>query len=302
MDIKEEIEGLRKELQQHDYSYYVLTEPKISDFDYDKKLKRLEELEENHPEFVTSDSPTQRVSGEPTKTFANIRHRLSMLSLANTYSEQELRDFDIRIKGLLEPDENYEYVAELKIDGLAVSLLFENGIFVGGATRGDGITGDDITNNLRTIKSIPLRLIQYNPDFHDMEVRGEVYMPHESFTMLNKKREEDGEQLFANPRNSAAGSLKMQDARLVAERGLDIFCYQLINYTNPDENQNHFEALSQLKQFGLPVNPLARKCKTIEEVLSYCHEWEKMRDTLSYEIDGVVIKINDSYQNIYKKK
>ena len=166
-------------------------------------------MEQNHPEFITSDSPTQRVSGEPTKEFANIRHRISMLSLANTYSEQELRDFDTRIKGLLDPDEVYEYVAELKIDGLAVSLIFENGLFTRGATRGDGITGDDITNNLRTIKSIPLKLRQSYPDLRDIEVRGEVYMPHDSFVRLNKKREESGDPLFANPRNSAAGSLKM---------------------------------------------------------------------------------------------
>ncbi len=173
MEIKKEIEILKKELQQHDYDYYVLAQPKISDFEYDKKLKRLEKLEQSHPEYITADSPTQRVSGEPTKEFANIHHRVPMLSLANTYSEQELFDFDTRIKGLLEPEEIYEYVAELKIDGLAVSLVFENGFFVRGATRGDGITGDDITNNLRTIKSIPLRLIQYKDTHHDIEVRGE---------------------------------------------------------------------------------------------------------------------------------
>jgi DNA ligase (NAD+) len=265
VEIKKEIEILRKELQQHDYVYYVLAQPKISDFEYDKKLKRLEKLEQSHPEYITPDSPTQRVSGEPTKEFANIRHRVPMLSLANTYSEQELRDFDKRIKGLLEPEETYEYVTELKIDGLAVSLVFENGIFVRGTTRGDGITGDDITNNLRTIKSIPLRLIQYDDAFHDIEVRGEVYMPHGSFIRLNKKREEDGEPLFANPRNSAAGSLKMQDARLVAERGLDIFCYQLIDHTYSVKIPNHFEALEQLKRLGLPVNSSACKCQTIEE-------------------------------------
>jgi len=298
VDIKKEIETLRNELQQHDYNYYILAEPKISDFEYDKILKKLENLEKSHPEFITSDSPTQRVSGEPTKEFANIRHRISMLSLANTYSEQELQDFDTRIKGLLEPDENHEYVAELKIDGLAVSLLFENGLFTRGSTRGDGVIGDEITNNLRTIKSIPLKLRYSDPDLRDLEVRGEVYMPHESFIRLNKKREEDGEPLFANPRNSAAGSLKMQDARLVAERGLDIFCYQLINHTNPDTGKNHFEALEQLKHLGLPVNPSSQKCSTIDEVLSYCREWEGKRDTLPYEIDGVVIKINDlSQQN-----
>ncbi len=298
MEIKKEIEILKKELQQHDYVYYVLAQPQISDFEYDNKLKRLEKLEQSHREYITADSPTQRVSGEPTKEFANIHHRVPMLSLANTYSEQELRDFDTRIKGLLESEETYEYVAELKIDGLAVSLVFENGFFVRGATRGDGITGDDITNNLRTIKSIPLRLIQYRGALHDIEVRGEVYMPHGSFIRLNKKREEDGEPLFANPRNSAAGSLKMQDARLVAERGLDIFCYQLIDHTNPDKITNHFKALEQLKWLGLPVNPSARKCQTIEEVLTYCHEWETKRDALPYEIDGVVIKLNDPSQQI----
>jgi len=294
--IKNEIEILRNELQQHDYNYYVLAQPKISDFEYDKKLKKLEELEQDHPEYITPDSPTQRVSGMPTKEFANIRHRLPMLSLANTYSEEELRDFDSRIKGLLNPGEFYEYVTELKIDGLAVSLVFENGIFAHGASRGDGVTGDDITNNLRTIKSIPLRLIHYEQVLSDIEIRGEVYMPHESFIRLNKNREEEGEQLFANPRNSAAGSLKLQDARLVAERGLDIFCYQLIDHSAPDRSASHFEALEQLKGLGFPVNSSVRKCETIEEVLSYCHEWEEKRDTLPYEIDGVVIKVNDPLQ------
>jgi DNA ligase (NAD+) len=296
LDTKNEIESLRKELQQHDYDYYVLAQPTISDIDYDIKLKRLDKLEQEQPQYITPDSPTQRVSGEPTKEFANVRHRVQMLSLANTYSEEELRDFDSRIRRLLEPDESYEYVTELKIDGLAVSLVFEDGIFTQGATRGDGTTGDVITQNLRTIKSIPLRLMTDELISSDLEIRGEVYMPHESFIRLNKKREDEGEPLFANPRNSAAGSLKMQDSRMVAERGLDIFCYQLIDHSNPDKSLFHFEALNQLKVLGLPVNTSARKCNSINEVLDYCHEWEKKRDTLPYEIDGVVIKINDPQQ------
>jgi DNA ligase (NAD+) len=296
VDIKREIETLRKELQQHDYDYYVLAQPTISDFEYDRKIKQLEKLEQENPQYITSDSPTQRVSGEPTKEFASVQHRVQMLSLANTYSEQELRDFDTRIKGMLDADESYEYVTELKIDGLAVSLVYENGIFVRGATRGDGSTGDDITQNLRTIRSIPLKLIEKKLPSADLEIRGEVYMPHESFIRLNKKREEGGEPLFANPRNSAAGSLKMQDSRVVASRGLNVFCYQLIDHAHPENDFSHYDALNQIKKLGLPVNPNTRKCQSIEDVLDYCHEWEKKRNTLSYEIDGVVIKLNDPNQ------
>jgi DNA ligase (NAD+) len=295
VNIKKEIESLRRELQQYDYNYYILAQPTISDFDYDQKLKKLEKLEQDNPQYITPDSPTQRVSGEPTKEFASVRHRIQMQSLANTYSEDELREFDTRIKGLLEPNEFYEYVAELKIDGLAVSLNFEDGIFVRGATRGDGTVGDDITQNLRTIKSIPLKLMKA-PKNSDLEIRGEVYMPHKSFIRLNKKREKEGEPLFANPRNSAAGSLKMQNSQLVAERGLDIFCYRLIDHSNPAKKLFHFESLNKIKTLGLPVNPFAQKCSTIDAVLEYCREWEKKRETLAYEIDGVVVKINDPEQ------
>ena len=250
MDIIKEIEVLRKELQQHDYDYYILAQPTISDIEYDKKLKRLEELEQEQPQYITPDSPTQRVSGQPTKEFANVSHRVPMLSLSNTYSEQELRDFDTRIQGFLDTEESYDYVAELKIDGLAVSLVYKNGILTQGATRGDGNIGDDITQNLRTIKSIPLKLMGKEPFSPDIEIRGEVYIPHESFIRLNKKRQSEGEPLFANPRNSAAGSLKMQDSRSVAERGLDIFCYQLIDHANPHTSLSHFDALNKLKILG----------------------------------------------------
>jgi DNA ligase (NAD+) len=296
MDAKSEIEKLRRELQDHDYAYYVLAQPKISDYEYDQKMKRLASLEEQHPQYITNDSPTQRVSGLPTREFATVRHRIPLLSLANTYSEQELLDFDERIRGLLEKDEPYTYVAELKIDGLAVSLLYENGQFIQGATRGDGVFGDDITNNLRTIKSIPLRLRHTAISEDLIEVRGEVYMPRASFEQLNRERQASGETTFANPRNSAAGSLKLQDARLVAGRRLDIFCYRLLNHSTPDARINHFEALHQLKMMGFPVNPHSRLCNSMAGVFDYCHEWEAKRDSLAYDIDGVVIKINDSLQ------
>jgi DNA ligase (NAD+) len=296
--IEDKIHNLRKEIQEHDYSYYVLSQPKISDFEYDQKMKKLVQLESQRPDLITPDSPSQRVSGEPTKEFANVRHRLPMLSLANTYSEQDLRDFDNRVKGLLNTNENYEYVAELKIDGLAVSLVYEDGIFIQGATRGDGTIGDDITTNLRTIRSIPLKFLSHKNFKGVIEIRGEVFMSKDAFKKLNKKREEEGELLFANPRNSAAGTLKMQDPKVVAQRGLDIFCYQLINHTNPDSNMVHDQALTKLRELGLHVNPHIKKCASMNEVLDYCHHWEKQRDSLPYEIDGVVIKINDRGQQL----
>ena len=267
MDDKTELHNLRAELNKHDYHYYVLASPLISDFEYDKKLKRLEELESKYPELVTPDSPTQRVSGQPTKEFRNVQHRLPMLSLGNTYSEKELREFNQRILNHLGPRAKYDYVAELKIDGVAVSLIYENGLFIQGATRGDGITGDDITSNLRTIKAIPLKLIQNEWTSSLLEVRGEVYMPIESFVALNRVRDEKGEPPFANPRNSAAGSLKLQDARFVAQRKLSIFCYQMIDHASAEEQYNHFDSLNILQQIGFPVNPHFHLCPTIDDVL-----------------------------------
>jgi len=296
LDLKNEIERLREEIRKHDYAYYVLAQPQISDYEYDQKLKKLAGLEARDPSLITPDSPTQRVSGQPTKEFTTVRHRTPMLSLANTYSEEELWDFDERVRGLLDPGERMSYVAELKIDGLAVSLLYEEGLFVRGATRGDGVSGDDITVNLRTIRSIPLRLVGGGPLPASLEVRGEVYMSRAAFQRLNKAREENGEPLFANPRNSAAGSLKMQDARLVARRGLDLFCYRLEDQGEQTGKRTHFESLERLRQLGFPVNPHARKCETMKEVLRYCQEWERERDQLPYEIDGVVIKVNDVTQ------
>lgn len=296
MHVQKEIEDLRKKIQYHDFQYYVLAQPEISDYEYDQLYKRLSQLESENPQFITQDSPTQRVSGEPTKEFPSVRHRSPMLSLANTYSEAELIDFDRRIRDILDTDEKYEYVTELKIDGLAISLVYENGIFMRGATRGDGVTGDDVTVNLKTIRSIPLK--SYNsanlPEV--FEVRGEVFFSIEAFSRVNALREESGEPLFANPRNSAAGTLKMQDARIVAGRGLSIFCYQMIDLSNPDKVQEHWKNLEQLRKNKFPVNKYTEICGDIEQVLAFCQKWEQKRGSLPYEIDGVVIKINRSDQ------
>jgi DNA ligase (NAD+) len=298
MDTKQEIEQLRKEIQDHDYRYYVLAQPEISDYEYDQKLKRLEQLEKKYPELITPDSPTQRVSGIPTKEFAVVTHRIPMLSLANTYSEEELYDFDRRVSSLLAPGEKYEYVAELKIDGVAVSLLYEKGLFMQGSTRGDGIAGDDITNNLKTIRSIPLKITRDKNLPALFEVRGEIYMSFSSFKRLNEMRAVDNEPLFANPRNSTAGSLKLQDAREVAKRGLSIFCYQLIDHSGSHKVYDHYTNLTLLKKYGFPVNSNIKLCQSMADVLAFCSEWEKRRETLPYDIDGVVIKINSEDQKM----
>jgi DNA ligase (NAD+) len=297
LDSKNEIEFLRKESQRHDYLYYVLVQPEITDSEYDQLYKKLEELEAKLPNLITADSPTQRVSGQPTKEFATVSHLLPMLSLSNTYSENELIEFDERVRGLLRDDEYYQYVTELKIDGLAVSLIYENGILVRGVTRGDGTRGDDVTPNIKTIRSIPLRIYNAKTNKKTMEVRGEVFMSRKAFDQVNRIRLENDEPLFANPRNSAAGSLKLQDARLVAERGLNIFCYQLIDHTATAAQSLHMDNLQDLKRYGFPINPNTRLCSSLDEVLNYCKEWEKKRQKLPYEIDGVVIKLNDQNQH-----
>ena len=296
MDVKKETEELRRQIQHHDYLYYVLAQPEISDYDYDHLFKKLEQFEKENPEYITPDSPTQRVSGQPTKEFATIQHRTPMLSLANTYSEAELREFDERIKGLLNENEKFEYVTELKIDGLAISLIYENGLFVQGVTRGDGLHGDDVTKNLRTIKSLPLRIINQEQIPVKLEARGEVYLSIDSFQKVNAQRAGNGEPLFANPRNSAAGTIKLQEPRLVAERGLALYCYQFIDHTTSEMTGDHFGHLQLLRHFGFPVNPHIKVCPSIEEVLAYCREWEEKRQQLSCEIDGVVVKVNDLAQ------
>ena len=225
--LKKEIEILRNEIREHDYRYYVLSDPSISDYDYDQLYKKLEKLEKDYPEFITPDSPTQRIAADAVKEFISYRHKYPMLSLSNTYSEEEVLDFDRRVKALL-GDEPVEYVAELKIDGLSMSLVYKNGILAAGVTRGDGTEGEDVTSNVKTIKSIPLRLnenLLKEKGLSDFEVRGEIYLSLASFRKINIERENAGEKLFANPRNSASGTLKLLDPKTVARRGLDIFTY-----------------------------------------------------------------------------
>lgn len=296
MSAEERILVLRKMIQQYDYEYYVLAQPSISDFDYDQLVKELEKLEHENPELITSDSPTQRVSGQPVKEFATVRHRHPMLSLANTYNEQEFRDFDQRVRSGLGSDETVEYVVELKIDGIAISLLYEDGVLTRGVTRGDGLQGDDITNNLKTIRSIPLKIISESGYPKFFEVRGEAYLPKASFERLNRSRQEEGDMLFANPRNAAAGSLKLQDARQVASRRLEMFAYYLFTEDESYLNPLHTQNLGQLKSYGFAVNPFYRSCSNIEEVVAFVNEWERRRDELAYEIDGVVVKVNSFEQ------
>ena len=273
-------------LNQYGYEYYVLDEPSVPDSVYDELYKELVAIEQAFPELQTEESPTQRVGGQVLDAFQKVEHNTPMLSLGNAFNEQDLRDFDRRVKQGLGTD-SYSYICELKIDGLAVSLRFEDGLFVKGATRGNGTIGEDITANLRTIRSIPLRL--HKP--YTMEVRGEAYMPKKSFVALNKKKEEDGEEPFANPRNAAAGSLRQLDPRIAASRNLDIFLYG-IGDTGETGVRSHGEGLDLLQTLGLKTNPHRKRCETIEEVLEYVGEWTEKRPSLDYEIDGIVVKVD----------
>jgi len=294
--IKEKIQKLRDTIRYHDRKYYVENNPEITDYEYDLLLKELHHLEELHPEFVTPDSPTQRVSGEPLAQFSTIEHRIPMLSIDNTYSDEELREFDQRIKRMaeIETHQDIEYVVELKIDGVAITLCYENGLFVRGATRGDGFKGDDVSANLRTLRQIPL-ILELSDKKHKIppviEIRGEIYLPNSEFQRLNEEREEEGEPQFANPRNAAAGSLKLLDPRITAQRRLRLFAYA-IGYSEGLELKTHIQCLEFIRGFGLPVNPYTRLCKNIEEVIRYCNEWDKRRRELDYMVDGMVIKVN----------
>jgi DNA ligase (NAD+) len=291
--IIERVEELRRQIREHDYRYYVLAEPIISDFEYDMLMRELIELERQYPELVTPDSPTQRVGGAPTKEFPTVTHPVPMLSLNNAFTIEEIRDFDRRVAELLE-GEKYRYVAELKFDGVAVRLKYENGILVLGATRGDGVQGDDITNNIKTIRSIPLRLINPDEKFLNIEVRGEVYMNKVDFEKLNEERERLGEKIFANPRNATAGTLKLQDPKLVAQRPLRFFAYYLM--AEGVELESHYENLQILKQLGFPVCEHVKLCESIDEVIEFWRYWEERRDELPYEIDGIVVKVDSIRQ------
>lgn len=290
-DPKTRIDDLRKLIIEHDYNYFVLAQPTISDYQYDQLLSELIKLEKEYPQFVTPDSPTQRVGSDISNDFKPVIHKIPMLSLSNSYSENELLDFDRRIKDTLPVDEKIQYVAELKIDGVSVSLKYVNGFLETGATRGDGSTGEDITNNIRTIKTVPLSLkSDLRNKFNDLEVRGEIYMEVDQFNKLNEERELNGEKTFANPRNSTAGTLKLLDPKQVARRPLKMFTYYL--YTESMELSTHFENLKLLKELGFRVNEHFKLCDSIEDVIEYCRKWEEKRETLPYEIDGVVVKVN----------
>ncbi len=287
---KQRVEWLRAEIRRHERLYYVLAAPEISDQEYDALERELRELEAAHPELVSPDSPTRRVGGEPAEGFATFTHRVAMLSLDNTYNEDELRDFQARVFRLV-GERPLRYTAELKIDGLSISLHYERGRLVRGVTRGDGVRGDDVTSNVRAIRSVPLLLQGEAPD--ELEVRGEVYLPRSRFEAINREREEADEEAFANPRNAAAGTMKTLDARVVARRGLDLFLYQIAQQTGAPA-RGQWEALDRLRGWGLRTNPTSRLCDGLEEVLAFCAEWQEKRDSLEYDIDGVVVKVDDA--------
>lgn len=287
-NIIKKIEELREKIRHHNYRYYVLDDPTVSDAEYDRFMRDLIELEEKYPQYVNVYSPTQRVGVEPVSQFSTVKHIAPMLSLANAFSTEELRAFDQRIKKLV--SQKINYVVELKIDGLAVALVYENGIFIRGVTRGDGAIGEDITYNLRSIKTIPLKL--FGKDMSSrIEVYGEVYMKKSDFKKLNEERMKKGENLFANPRNAAAGSARQLDPRITAQRHLDTFIYR-ITFSQENKFKTHIEILDYLKKIGFKVNPHIKLCQDIGEAINYCQEWIEKKEELDYEIDGMVIKVN----------
>ncbi|MFN7488879.1 MAG: NAD-dependent DNA ligase LigA [Chryseotalea sp.] len=290
--IEQEIKSLTEVLNQYNYQYYVLHRSPVSDYEFDQLLKKLQHLEASYPHLAQPDSPTQRVGGVVTKDFASVQHQYPMLSLGNTYDEQELRDFDARVHKGLE-GEAYEYFCELKFDGVSISLIYENGHLVRAVTRGDGQQGDDVTNNVRTIKTIPLKVSSADlpPKF---EVRGEIFMPKKVFEQLNREREDIGEEKYANARNTASGTVKMQDSAEVAKRKLDCFVYYLLGENLP--YATHAESIQALQNWKFNVSPTFKACKNIDEVLNYIRSWDKKRHELPLETDGVVIKVNSISQ------
>ncbi len=289
-DPAKRIDQLKEQIRGHDHAYYVLNRPNITDVDYDKLFAELKSLENTNPDLVTNDSPTQRVAGRPVEGFANVRHAAPMLSIDNTYNAGELSAFDERIaKGIDSKD--YDYVVEPKIDGLAISLRYESGKLTQAATRGDGRTGDDVTANVRTIKAIPLLLTGAAEAPNVLEVRGEVFMPKASFAELNLLRADAGEEPFANPRNAAAGSLKLLDPKITASRKLSFFAYS-VGQTSAPLAETHWQALQELQNFGLPVSDNIKNAKDIQAVQKICLSWQDKKNTLDYQIDGMVIKVN----------
>ncbi|MDZ7344480.1 MAG: NAD-dependent DNA ligase LigA [candidate division KSB1 bacterium] len=286
-----EVEKLRKELNYHSYRYYVLDDPEISDAEYDRLFRRLQELEEQFPELVTPDSPTQRVGAAPLEEFETVNHTIPMVSLDNAFDDGEMRDFDQRLRKLLGIEE-IEYIVEPKLDGTAVELVYENGVFTVGSTRGDGYTGENITQNLKTIKSIPLRLMSNGVKIPErLEVRGEVFYPIAAFKKLNERRVKTGEAPFINPRNAASGSLRQLDPKLTAERPLDMYAHSL-GQVSGYEFKTQWEALETFKKWGFKVNPLSKVCRGLDEALAHYRKLGELRESLPYEIDGAVVKVN----------
>lgn len=298
-DIKHKINSLREELNRHNYNYYVLDHPIISDYEFDKMLEELIQLEKLHPEYYDPNSPSQRVGGEITKTFKAVKHKYPMLSLSNSYNREDMEDFDRRAKEGLGIQSNdlfgnadLEYVCELKYDGLSIGLTYINGQLARAVTRGDGVQGDDVTTNAKTIGSIPLQLKGNYPD--EFEIRGEIFMPRKAFDTINKEREEIGEAPLANPRNAASGTMKMQDSGVVAKRKLDCYLYFLLGENLP--YKTHAECLEAAKSWGFKIDERTRVCKNIHEVFDFINFWDKERFKLPFDIDGIVIKLNNFKQ------
>jgi DNA ligase (NAD+) len=292
MTPQEQINQLTDKLNDLNFQYYQNSVSEVSDFEFDKILEQLRDLENLYPQFARNDSPTHRVGGTISKEFESVTHKYPMLSLGNTYNEKDLADFDDRVhKGLGESD--YEYICELKFDGVALSMWYENGVLTRGVTRGDGVRGDDITNNVKTIRTVPLNIGANNMP-NQFEVRGEGFMPLTTFEALNKEREDIGEQLLANPRNAASGTFKMQDSGVVGKRKMDCYIYQFLS--DEDVFETHEESLIRLKEMGFNVSPTWEKCKNIEEVFAFINQWDKKRHTLPLNTDGIVIKLNSFAQ------
>jgi len=293
-EIKKEIERLRERIRHHDYLYYVLSQPEVSDKEYDVLMRRLKDSEDKYPQFKTDNSPTVRISGGILEGFKTVKHKQKMLSLDNTYSYEELRDWDERVHKGLRSGEKVEYVVELKIDGVSANITYEKGMLSIGATRGDGEAGEDVTQNIKTIRAIPLVLLGKNiPDL--VEIRGEVYMERKDFDILNKERERAGEILFANPRNATSGSLKLLDTGLVAKRRLNFFAHSLGECKGLDI-LTQWEFLNRLKEWGIRINLHSKLCGNLGEVIDYCKIWQEKREKLTYDIDGMVIKVNSLSQ------
>ena len=288
--IKKEIEKLREEIRYHDWRYYVLADPEVSDKAYDDLVRRLKELEEKYPQFITPDSPTQRVSGAVLEGFPTVKHRVKMLSLDNTYSIEELKEWEEKIERILKRKVRLDYTVELKIDGVSCALVYKDGNLTLAATRGDGEVGEDITPNVRTIKSVPLRLI--GKDFPKViEVRGEIYMNKVDFKKINEERLKRGEPPFANPRNATSGSLKLLDPKEVGKRNLKCFIHSF-GWSQNYAFNSQYEFLEKVKEWGLRTNPYNKYCRNLDEVIAYCNQWQEKRDSLDYEVDGVVVKVN----------